>query len=148
MVAHKLKDNLFFEKIGNVIYRQKETDEILSSIICSNKFPCEINLKIQVDLFNIKIDTEYMLVIVSMDEKLDSDYLVVSKFVSKKEKMLLNIDNNEFGNMVIYFEAILNSEVPKHKVLNCMLVEVSNDGNVLDDNYTYLTFASEVNIDE
>ncbi len=148
MVSHKLKDNLFFEKIGNITYRRKDNNDVLNSVVYSSKFPYSIDLTVQVDLFNVKPETEYMLIIISLDKQLDQEYQVVSRFVTKTENMLLNENDKNIGNIVLYYDTTLSAKIPKDKVLHCMLMEVSNQSKVLDDHYTYLTFVKEVTENE
>ncbi|WP_069987615.1 hypothetical protein [Streptococcus agalactiae] len=63
MTAHKMKDNLFIEKIGGFKIRRTGNDRVISPVISIEKFPITFSYNAQIELFNVKVDHEYIIMI-------------------------------------------------------------------------------------
>ncbi|EMG24690.1 hypothetical protein K7G42_00835 [Streptococcus parauberis] len=141
MTSIKMKNNLYKEKIGGVKIRKVDSDDVLNSVFFSDKFPLTLNLNAQVELFNIKPDHDYLLMIYSMSQNENSSELLTI-INTKREDMLFD-SNNDYGKTVGYFSLNLAIDKPQDKLLFTVLIDSANSDESLDEYYNYLTFAKK-----
>lgn len=69
MTQIKMKENLFRDKISNIIIRRKGIEYANNPVIFVEKFPYELELIIQIDFLNIKPNKNYLLMINQINEE-------------------------------------------------------------------------------
>ncbi|WP_203261828.1 hypothetical protein [Streptococcus uberis] len=143
MTQIKMKENLFRDKISNIIIRRKGIEYANNPVIFVEKFPYELELIIQIDFLNIKPNKNYLLMINQInEEQTNNKNLHVSNIRTYPEDMLLNNDKI-LGKTVGFFDIKLNIDNPKDVLIHTILIDGDGNSDVLDQSYNYISFIGE-----
>lgn len=152
MVSIPIKQNAFREQIAKVLLTRKGFDKPLSSVIYTDKYPLQLSLSAQVDLFNILPDTQYQLIIQATYDTTNttgkkilakSELLNITNIISKKEDMLLD-HSKTLGKTIAFLDLNLFIEEPSDILLQFNLSNIENGTTeVADITYLYLTFETK-----
>lgn len=141
MVYIPLKENVFKEKIGNVIIKKRNSEKQLNTLIVSENYPITLALTAQVEFFNIIPQKMYQLTISSIEPgKNDSEFATV--ITPKYSEMLLDA-KEEYGKTVGMFDFSVTKEKPGDKLIQINLINLSDNNTLVDQFYVYYTFGSK-----
>lgn len=137
MTSIQLKENLFSEKIGAVRIAHKGSDSLLHTLYNIDFLPTTISLYAEIDFFNIKSNTDYILLVSLYHENLESNPVHATKVNMPQEQLLFSKNNVGKAQGNIAFDIVVQN--PEDVLL--LFTFLSPNGIELDSYYQYLSIS-------
>lgn len=138
MAKLELKKNLFSEKIAAVRIAQKGTDSILHTLNNIDYLPTTISLYSEIDFFNIKGNTDYLIHISLLSEEngdIQNFPVHAARVNIPSDQLILPKDNIGKAQGNLEFGIVTESE----NDYLLLFTFYSQNGEMLDSYYQYLS---------